>query len=143
MTASPAPRAPLNPRTQQLAHPYAQPARCKTELIMRSLLSFPITAFAVGFAVLPGDSANAGDAAQGEHAFVKCAPCHAKDQTNGLGPGLFRVIGRHAGSVPGFRYSQAMKDSNIVWDEKSLEVFIMAPQNALPGTTMAFAGVPR
>jgi cytochrome c len=81
---------------------------------------------------VPGNRAQAGDAAQGEHAFAKCAPCHAKDKANGLGPGLSAVIGRHAGSVPGFRYSQAMKNSNIVWDEKSLDAFLMAPQKALP-----------
>ena len=50
--------------------------------------------------------------------------------------------GRHAGSVAGFRYSEAMKNSNIVWDEKSLDAYIMAPQKALPGTTMPFAGIP-
>ncbi len=109
---------------------------------MRSLLSLPIIAVAVGFAVVPGNYAQAADAAQGEHAFMKCALCHAKDKTNGLGPGLSGVIGRHAGSVPGFRYSEAMKNSNIVWDEKSLDAFIMAPQKALTGTTMAFAGIP-
>ena len=86
--------------------------------------------------------AQAGNVAQGEHAFMKCALCHAKDKTNGLGPGLSAVTGRHAGSVPGFRYSEDMKNSNIVWDEKSLDAFIMAPQKALPGTTMAFAGIP-
>jgi MFS family permease len=55
---------------------------------------------------------------------------------------LLGVIGRHAGSVPGFSYSQAMKNSNIVWDAKSLDAFIMAPQKALPGTTMSFPGIP-
>jgi cytochrome c2 len=43
-------------------------------------------------------------------------------------PGLLGVIGRHAGSVLGFSYSQAMKNSNIVWDEKSLDAFLMTPQ---------------
>jgi cytochrome c len=75
--------------------------------------------------------AEAGNAAQGEHAFMKCALCRAKDKTNGLGPGLSGVIGRHAGSVSRF-YSEAMKNSTM--DEKSLE--------ALPGTIMAFAGIP-
>jgi cytochrome c len=110
---------------------------------MRILLSFPIAVIAVGFAVTPGNCAGAGDAAQGEHAFAKCAACHAKDKTNGIGPGLFGVMERHAGSVPGFGYSQAIKNSNIVWDEKSLDAFIMAPQKALPGTTMPFPGIPR
>ena len=109
---------------------------------MRSLLSLPITAIAVGFAVAPGNYAEAGNATQGEHAFAKCALCHAKDKRTGIGPGLLGVVGKHAGSVPGFSYSQAMKNSNIVWDEKSLDAFIMTPQKALPGTTMLFPGIP-
>ena len=108
---------------------------------MRSLLALPMAAIAVAFAVAPGNCVEAGNAAQGEHAFVKCALCHAKDKTNGIGPGLSRVIGRHAGSVAGFHYSEAMKNSTIVWDEKSLDAFIMAPQRALPGTIMPFPGI--
>ena len=109
---------------------------------MRSLPALPFAAIAVGFAVAPGNCAEAGNAAQGEHAFAKCALCHAKDKTNGIGPGLSGVIGRHAGSEPSFHYSEAMKNSNIVWDKKSLDSFIMAPQKALPGTTMPFPGIP-
>ena len=109
---------------------------------MRSLLLLSITAVAAGLVIATGRSADAADAAQGEHAFAKCAVCHAKDSSNKFGPGLLGVIGRHAGSVPGFRYSQAMKNSNIVWDEKSLDEFIMAPQKALPGNTMPFPGIP-
>jgi cytochrome c len=112
------------------------------ELIMRSLLSLPLIAIAVGFAVVSGNRAEAGNAAQGEHTFMKCAVCHAKDATNRLGPGLLGVIGTRAGSKPGFGYSRAMKNSNIVWDEKSLDAYIMAPQKALPGTTMPFPGIP-
>ena len=63
---------------------------------MRILLSLQITATALVFAVLPGNSAEAANAAQGEHAFVKCAICHAKDKTNVIRPGLSGVIGRHA-----------------------------------------------
>ena len=109
---------------------------------MRGLLSLPLIAIAVGFAVVPGNCAEAGNAAQGEHAFMKCALCHAKDKANGIGPGLLGVVGRRAGSEPGFGYSQAMKNSNIVWDEKTLDTFIMAPQRALPGNTMPFPGIP-
>jgi cytochrome c len=108
---------------------------------MRSLL-LSLAAIAVGFASASGNCADADDPAQGEHAFAKCAPCHATDKTNGTGPSLLGVIGRHAGSAPGFRYSRAMKSSNIVWDDKSLDAFIAAPQKALPGTTMPFSGIP-
>ena len=108
---------------------------------MRRLLLSSITAIAVGFVIASGNRADAADAAQGDHVFAKCAPCHAKDKTVGLGPGLVGVIGRQAGSTPGFRYSRAMKNANIVWDEKSLDAFIAAPQTAVPGTTMPFSGL--
>jgi cytochrome c2 len=60
---------------------------------MRSLLLLSITAIAAGLLIATGHSADAADAAQGEHAFAKCAVCH------GIGLGLLGVIGRHAGSV--------------------------------------------
>ena len=107
---------------------------------MRGLLLLRI--IAVGYAVAPANCAEAGDAVRGEHAYIKCMTCHAKGMANGIGPGLLGIIGRHAGSAPGFRYSPAMKNSNIVWDEKSLDAYIAAPQKALPGTTMPFAGIP-
>ncbi|RZN33739.1 cytochrome c family protein [Bradyrhizobium sp. Leo121] len=90
----------------------------------------------------PINSANAaGDATKGELVFAKCAPCHAKDKSNRMGPGLLGVLGRHAGSLPGFHYSRAMKAASIVWDDKSLDAFIAAPQKAVPGTVMPFAGI--
>ncbi len=109
---------------------------------MWSLYRLLSAAIAVAFAIISGDCADAADVAHGEHVFAKCAPCHAKTNTTGLGPGLLGVIGRHAGSTPGFRYSKAMKNANIVWDETSLEAFVTAPQKAVPGTTMPFAGLP-
>jgi cytochrome c len=109
---------------------------------MRALYPLSIALIAVALVVASRVDADTGDAAQGEQVFAACAACHAKDRTIGLGPGLLRIIGRQAGSMPGFHYSRAMKTSNIVWDEKSLDAFIAAPQKALPGTTMPFAGLP-
>ena len=109
---------------------------------MQHLISLAIIAVAPAFLIAPSASADAGNSAQGEHAFKKCAICHAKDKTNGIGPGMFGIIGRHAGSAPGFRYSEVMKNSNIVWDEKSLDAFIMSPQKTLPGNLMPFPGIP-
>src|SRR5262249_8565415 len=106
---------------------------------MRSLVSLPIAAVAVAFAV--GPAYCAGDAAKGEREFAKCAFCHAKGKGNGIGPRLSGGIGRHAGSAPGLGYSEAMKNSNIVWDEKSLDAFVAAPQAAVPGTSMPFPGL--
>ena len=84
----------------------------------------------------------AGDPAKGQQVFAKCAACHAKDNSNRLGPGLLGVVGRQAGSVQGFRYSRALKTASIVWDDKSLDAFISAPQKAVPGNVMPFAGIP-
>jgi len=87
-------------------------------------------------------TANAADAKHGEEVFKACAACHATDATTRLGPGLQGVVGRHSGSVAGFRYSRAMKNANITWDEKSLDAYITAPQTLVPGTTMPFSGLP-
>jgi cytochrome c len=109
---------------------------------MARLHSLPAIAVGIVFAFTCGAHANAADdAAHGERVFAKCAPCHAKDSTAHLGPGLQGVVGRQAGSIPGFRYSGAMKNAKIIWDEKTLDAFLAAPQKAVPGTTMPFAGL--
>ncbi|OWJ69074.1 c-type cytochrome [Inquilinus limosus] len=84
---------------------------------------------------------HAQDTAHGETVFKACAACHAKDQTNRTGPGLQGVVGRTAGTAPGFRFSHAMKQSGIVWDEKTLNAYLAAPQKAVPGNTMPYAGL--
>jgi cytochrome c len=78
---------------------------------------------------------------EGKQAFAQCSACHSIDGSNGVGPPLSGVVGRKAGSVAGFRYSRAMKGSNIVWDEKSLDAFVSDPQKVVPGNVMPFAGV--
>jgi len=75
-------------------------------LIMRKLLSLPSIAIAVWFAVVPGNCVEAGNAAQGEQVFMKCALCYARNKTNGAGPGLLGVIWRRAASEPGFGYAE-------------------------------------
>jgi len=86
--------------------------------------------------------ANAQDAKHGQQVFTACAACHATDNTTRLGPGLQGIIGRRSGSMAGFRYSRAMKNANITWDEKSLDAYINSPQVSVPGTTMPFSGLP-
>ena len=83
----------------------------------------------------------AGDPTKGQQVFAKCASCHAKDKSNRAGPGLLGIVGRKAGSVQAFHYSRAMKAAKIVWDDKSLDAFIAAPQKAVQGTQMPFAGI--
>ena len=74
-------------------------------------------------------------------AWATCAACHAPQGTTSIGPPLNGVVGRKAGSVPGFGYSRAMKSANITWDDKSLSGFIEDPQQAVPGNRMPFAGI--
>ncbi|CAL61653.1 Cytochrome c [Herminiimonas arsenicoxydans] len=76
----------------------------------------------------------------GEAIYARCLACHALayDRTGPRHCGLF---GRRAGSVKGFNYSDAMKHSNIVWNEKTLNLFLSNPTKTVPGTTMTYAGV--
>jgi cytochrome c len=84
---------------------------------------------AAAFALSVGAAA-AADAKRGEELYARCAACHA------LG-----LIGRRAGSVQGFDYSPAMKNSGIVWNARTLDRFIADPLKSLPGTTMTYAGI--
>jgi cytochrome c len=86
--------------------------------------------------------AQAGDVKAGEKVFRKCKSCHYVDQEkNKTGPHLVNIIGRAAGSVDGFKYSKAMKDSGLTWDEATLAEFLKKPKDYLKGTKMAFAGL--
>jgi cytochrome c len=85
--------------------------------------------------------ASAQDEAAGKAVFAQCAACHSVNGTNGVGPSLQGVIGRKAGSVPGFRYSRAMKNAGITWDEQLLDAYVGDPQKAVPGNLMPFSGV--
>jgi cytochrome c len=67
--------------------------------------------------------------------------CHALEY-NRTGPKHCGVLGRRAGSAPGYEYSHAMKRSKILWNERSLDRFLAAPTKVVPGTTMTYAGVP-
>src|SRR5262245_12729631 len=67
---------------------------------------------------------------------MRCAACHATDHANRVGPGLEGIIGRKAGTVPGFRYSDAMKKSDIVWDAKTLDAYLESPQKVALGNRM-------
>src|ERR1039458_5172527 len=91
-------------------------------------------------AAAPGAAA---DAAHGKSVFAsQCSMCHS-DARNGatiLGPPLFGVVGRPAGSVKGFNYSAAMKGSGITWTEDQLRAYLPAPNKLLPGVRMTFWG---
>lgn len=83
-----------------------------------------------------------GDAAAGEKVFNKCKACHTLEAgKNKVGPSLHGLIGRAAGSVDGFKYSKAMQESGLTWNEENLEKFLTKPKDLVPGTRMAFAGL--
>jgi len=85
----------------------------------------------------------AGDAGAGKSVFHKCAICHSPAQgQNRVGPSLFGIIGRKAGAVPGYNYSDAMKNSGKVWDAATLDTYLANPRSVVPGTKMSFAGLP-
>jgi cytochrome c len=83
-----------------------------------------------------------GDAKAGKVIFLQCAACHSLDpDTNKIGPTLAGIFGRKAGSIEDFNYSDANKNSGIVWDENVLRKYLADPQKVVPGTKMAFPGL--
>jgi len=93
-------------------------------------------------AASPG-GALAGDVAAGEQSFKQCLVCHSigVGAKNQVGPAQNGLDGRKAGSVPGFNYSDANKNSGITWNEQTFKQYIKAPQAMIPGTKMTFAGI--
>jgi len=80
----------------------------------------------------------AGDAAHGATVYHQCMICHSLDK-NGIGPSHRNVFGRAAGSAPNYSYSAALKASNIVWNDTSLDQWLVNPQALVPGTKMMFS----
>jgi len=101
---------------------------------------------ALAFLILAGPPAARADALQGDPArgqqvYARCQGCHSIER-NRIGPMHKGLFGRRAGSVPGFDYSAAMRNSGIVWSEATLDRFLQGPRKMVPGTKMTYAGVP-
>ncbi|BBB12954.1 c-type cytochrome [Sphingopyxis sp. FD7] len=103
----------------------------------------------------PADEATTGEpateaptveptAAMGEQIFRRCVACHTVDKggRHGIGPNLHAIVGAPVAAKPDFSYSAAMKAKGGVWDEAALDAYLEAPMKDVPGTRMAFAGVP-
>ena len=90
--------------------------------------------------VLCGQALAQGDAAAGKRAFQNyCSSCHTVTSDNGFGPTLAGVVGRKAGSIAGFKYSQAMANADLTWTAANLDAFLTSSTQKVPGTAMAFA----
>lgn len=93
-------------------------------------------------AVSTGD-ALAQDVAAGENSFKKCLPCHAvgADAKNKIGPLLNGLEGRKSGTIEGYTYTEANRNSGIIWDDATFRDYIRDPRAKIPGTKMVFAGI--
>ena len=98
---------------------------------------------AVAMIVAMPVAASAADAEAGKAVFGKCKACHqiGEGAKNAVGPNLTGVIGRKAGSMEGFTYSEAMKGSGLIWDEATFKEYIENPKKKVAGNKMVFMGV--
>lgn len=93
-------------------------------------------------ALATGALADEGDAKKGKRVFNKCKICHSVDEAkNKIGPHLVGIFGRKAGSVEGFKYSDAMKNADITWDEDTIAKYVAKPKDFIPGNKMTFVGI--
>ena len=107
-----------------------------TSLRINSLAAF------IAFAMASSAALAEGDAAKGEKVFKKCKTCHLVDEEkNKIGPHLVGIIGRASGAVDGFKYSDALKEAGITWDEETIAAYIADPKGYIKGNKMAFAGL--
>ena len=83
-------------------------------------------------------ASQAAEDVSGQQAFNNaCRTCHImREGDNRLGPNLHKIVGRKAGSLPGYNYSSAMKEADFVWDEQKLDRFIANPDEVVPGNNM-------
>jgi cytochrome c len=93
--------------------------------------------------ILATNAGHAQDAASGAKVFVQCKACHqiGENAKNAVGPELNGLFGRKAGTVEGYSYSAANKNSGITWDEPTFREYIKNPKAKIPGTKMTFPGL--
>jgi len=89
---------------------------------------------------LPTGPTLAADAAHGKSLFEACVACHS-ERPDALGPSLKGVVGRKSAALEDFRYSNAMKRANLVWDEGNLRAYIEDPQSKVKGNRMPYGGL--
>ena len=86
----------------------------------------------------------AGDPAHGKKVFAKCQACHSLDAgVNKIGPSLHDIVGRASAAEAEFKYSDAMKNAHLDWTPETLDQYLLNPRKMVPGTKMAFPGLPK
>ena len=106
--------------------------------VFRDLAVLSVT----GLFISIGPALADGNAAQGQKIFNKCKACHAlKAGQKRVGPSLYGVVGRKAGSESYFKYSPAMRSAGINWTEENLDKYLEAPKKFIPKNKMPFAGL--
>jgi cytochrome c2 len=118
------------------------------EMPNRTLAALTVAVSLGGVSALPAIAQEVDQAlaAEGESVFRRCMACHqvGPDAKNRVGPVLTGVVGRQAGTVEDFRYSDAMVqagENGLVWTEEELDAYLEAPREMVPGTNMAFPGL--
>ena len=109
---------------------------------MNSLIKYIFIIIGMILIILTVSIANTADLVKGKKVFKKCVACHSLEEgKNKIGPPLNNLLGRKAGSVKGYKYSKAMKNSSVVWNEESLDKFLTKPRKFIPKTKMSFRGI--
>jgi cytochrome c len=137
----------LRPDSGSLSRVYCPdlyPEKGKTMINRSRYLPAAVLAAALLFLQAGTAVADEGDPAKGKQVFAKCQVCHSIEAgVNKLGPSLHGVFGRKAGTLAGYNYTDAMKNSGFTWDDASLNNYLTNPRKVVPGTRMVFVGLPK
>jgi cytochrome c len=110
------------------------------ETTMKKLITLAASALFVTSVAVAAQAST--DMSSGEKVFRKCKSCHSLEEgKKRIGPSLYGVFGRTAGTAEGYKYSSAMTAYGVVWDDASLKTFLESPRTVVKGTKMGFAGL--